>query len=1024
MSGAAGHMNHLYDNLDLSFDEMFTIMKSASKGKLIGTEKLDGFNVFLGYSGGVAKAARSEKDIASGGMDLQDLMTREWKGGDAVRDAYTNALKAFDMAINSLSLEERLRVFGENGEKFYNAELLHPDTKNIVSYDGNVISIHRQGHKQLDPETDKVIEFDPKETDTELDKIIDKFEKTLSNKDMPFHLRRAAVQNLKELENKEALNVAVAKIKKVLIDTEIDTEATVKDYLKSSMSLMMTDIPEEYMQVATARMLGDIKFRSPEVNNLPRDVKAKLSEYWKQAKPMYDRAIYPIELAIHEYTVEMLKGMQSAFILDNSKELQNVKEQVDAAIEGIKLYISQGLTGSDKANEILTKQLDKLKNVDKIDTVVEGFVFEHDGALYKFTGNFAPINQILGLWKWGRGKQVPPISQSVETEPKQEIAETPERTATRIAVVPGGYKPPHSGHFLGATWFLDPKGAIEPADQVHVLISPKERYGHSKDGRDGRGVKVTKEMAKALWEMYVEESGLQDKIKISITNIQSPVQATYEFMSTMQPGQTLIVGMGTKDREDHRFNKLQEYSENKGYGVNTEIVTTPMLPGGVDGTTMRRFIADDDYESFAKHVPLKEASAAWELVKPKLQSEGVADTFMPFLHRLIEEVIAEKAKSKNQQQFMGMVKKCQDTGDCSSDAVKKAADSMTKKAVDDYASTKHKGLPEKVKEESLEEISAMSVGSVEVGGGSGCGKKEPYDPWDQSEYEKELVNEFKQEMPDVIELEDGLGLSRAELPQIKSTDVPEFMEWLQSQGTTVEQEMIDPKDLTPIQKEINLDKVAGMVSAKGLESLASSKPVMISEDNYLIDGHHRWYALWDSDYPEMLAVKIGLPVEELISTMTSWDKSTKKDITSENIVESVISYLMNEEASYDRVGGKYILDLKNMSVVPTKHGEERRFRHKQGGKGMAISKQSIVKAIDAAVGDIMNDFVNGELANDEPFHIRAKQGKQPALNIVGVLNMQPGPDALKIITVMRKEDFKTDSFGKGGRPQRQYDVKI
>jgi len=91
---------------------------------------------------------------------------------------------------------------------------------------------------------------------------------------------------------------------------------------------------------------------------------------------------------------------------------------------------------------------------------------------------------------------------------------------------------------------------------------------------------------------------------------------------------------------------------------------------------------------------------------------------------------------------------------------------------------------------------------------------------------------------------------------------------------------------------------------------------------------------------------------------------------------------------------------------------------------MAISKQSIVKAVDTAIGDIMNDFVNGELANDEPFHIRAKQGKQPALNIVAALSMQPGPDALKIITVMRKEDFKTDSFGKGGRPQRQYDVKI
>ena len=45
MGGAAGHMNHLYDNPELSFDEMFSIMKSASRGKLQGTEKLDGVNV-------------------------------------------------------------------------------------------------------------------------------------------------------------------------------------------------------------------------------------------------------------------------------------------------------------------------------------------------------------------------------------------------------------------------------------------------------------------------------------------------------------------------------------------------------------------------------------------------------------------------------------------------------------------------------------------------------------------------------------------------------------------------------------------------------------------------------------------------------------------------------------------------------------------------------------------------------------------------------------------------------------------
>ena len=141
------------------------------------------------------------------------------------------------------------------------------------------------------------------------------------------------------------------------------------------------------------------------------------------------------------------------------------------------------------------------------------------------------------------------------------------------------------------------------------------------------------------------------------------------------------------------------------------------------------------------------------------------------------------------------------------------------------------------------------------------------------------------------------------------------------------------------------------------------------------------------------------------------------------LVENWRRYL--DEGAYETFSGeKFVLDLKNMSIVPTKHGEERRFRHKQGGRGMTISKDSIVKAVEKAMGDIMNDFVNGEIANGEPFLIRAKQGKQPALNIVCALEMRPGPDSVKMITVMRKDDFKTGAFGQEGKPQKEYQVSI
>ena len=60
--------------------------------------------------------------------------------------------------------------------------------------------------------------------------------------------------------------------------------------------------------------------------------------------------------------------------------------------------------------------------------------------------------------------------------------------------------------------------------------------------------------------------------------------------------------------------------------------------------------------------------------------------------------LEEKAVSKAQQRFMGMVKNCKETGDCPSSEVEKAADSMTGKEVDDFAGTKHKGLPNKKEE--------------------------------------------------------------------------------------------------------------------------------------------------------------------------------------------------------------------------------------------------------------------------------------------------------------------------------------
>ena len=76
----------------------------------------------------------------------------------------------------------------------------------------------------------------------------------------------------------------------------------------------------------------------------------------------------------------------------------------------------------------------------------------------------------------------------------------------------------------------------------------------------------------------------------------------------------------------------------------------------------------------------------------------------------INEALSEKAVSKAQQRFFGMVDayKKGDMPDASP-AIKKAADGMSKKQVKDFAKTKHKGLPNHVDENTLVRLIRESI---------------------------------------------------------------------------------------------------------------------------------------------------------------------------------------------------------------------------------------------------------------------------------------------------------------------------
>ena len=60
---------------------------------------------------------------------------------------------------------------------------------------------------------------------------------------------------------------------------------------------------------------------------------------------------------------------------------------------------------------------------------------------------------------------------------------------SKIALLPGGFKPPHAGHYNMAKWLV----ANTDADTVLIRVGSKEREG------------ITREMSLALWDLYIQD---------------------------------------------------------------------------------------------------------------------------------------------------------------------------------------------------------------------------------------------------------------------------------------------------------------------------------------------------------------------------------------------------------------------------------------------------------------------------------------------------------------------------------------
>ena len=166
---------------------------------------------------------------------------------------------------------------------------------------------------------------------------------------------------------------------------------------------------------------------------------------------------------------------------------------------------------------------------------------------------------------------------------------------SKIALLPGGFKPPHEGHYNVAKWL----SANTDADTVLVRVGAKERDG------------ITREMSIALWNLYTKDD---DNIIVTPSVSNSPVRDVYDYVEKEAPeGSTVYLGLGEKDSDDKRFANIGKFAEPRN--IKFETVLVPPQAGGVSGTQMREFIKNNDKKSFEKYIPDHvDKDKAWSIV--------------------------------------------------------------------------------------------------------------------------------------------------------------------------------------------------------------------------------------------------------------------------------------------------------------------------------------------------------------------------------------------------------------------------
>jgi len=401
--GAAGHMSHPFDNNNLTFGDFKNMIIGGLQGELNfeeePTEKTDGQNVFATIQNGEVKFARNKTELQNP-MSLKDFQNKfEGHASKLVQDTFQFAAADLANLLIKLPTKTQEEVF-QDGLDFMNMELIYSANPNVIHYDVDVIQFH--GVKKTDGAGNII--GDDNSAAKSVAGIL---------KDLNAHIGSTftiippqVIKLQKDMDFEENQSKFIGKVEALKNRYNLTDSDSVARYhemwWREQIESIFGDLPQNIKEGLLLRWAYDDK-KTLNMRSLDKELTKQQSDAIKKfdkedAKKKFKENIRPFEDLFLELGSVILKNASNFVAASPDKEMQRLHNEIRTEADKIKL--NGDLTQIEK----VAKELDRLERIGGIQSIIptEGIVFSYKGHMYKLTGTFAAINQLMGIIKYGR----------------------------------------------------------------------------------------------------------------------------------------------------------------------------------------------------------------------------------------------------------------------------------------------------------------------------------------------------------------------------------------------------------------------------------------------------------------------------------------------------------------------------------------------------------------------------------------------------------------------------------------------